>query len=195
MTSDMRNIINLLNESDNPGTVALYHGGKDLEYYYRELRPAKKNRGYHGVGIYLTNRVDVAEKYAKGSRALYQVDIQPGNEISNVWVNTQDAVDFLMKIVSRRRLKSYTDYMEKYEQGTMPIGNIVNLVINNDDLKPKSSVILRQFLIDNGVDYEITSAHGSKIVVVINPAVIKNVSRVKVSDINPDNYETDISQL
>ena len=55
--------------------VTLYHGGKDLEHNYKEIKPARTGKWEMGCGLYLTNSLERGLSYAKGSRRLYKVEL------------------------------------------------------------------------------------------------------------------------
>lgn len=145
---------------------------------------------------YLTNSVELAEKYAKGSRKLYKIIIASGTDIKNVKCKKSEMIDFINDYAIKNKRKSIIDFINEYDMEEIPISILVNLCINDKALNPKETIELRKFLISHGVDYAIdtfASSNNAKVIVVYNPKIIKKVQIVKKSQI--DNSISDISEL
>lgn len=179
---NMRDIIALI-ENETPTTVSLWHGGKDLEYNYRDIKSHEKGRWEYGPGLYLTNKRDTAEKYAKGSRKVYRVTIEKGTDIEDVTISIEDIIEFVNKYVKvSKRLSIISDLNNNNRRtdakGMIRAQILVNLCLNYEAIPNSRTNLLRQFLIDHGVDYSKETRFGGRnetVVVVINPRIITKV--------------------
>jgi len=179
---------------ENDGnTMTLWHGGRGLEFSYNEMMPHKKGRWEHGPGLYLTTHYDTAFKYAKGGGKVYSVTIRKGNSIDNVVVNLKDAIDFVKEFAMKKFKDKIINDLEQISYRNVKdginISAVVNLCLNYDALRPSSTVALRQFLIKNGADYEMSPRFGGRdetIVILFNPELIKSVKPIKASDVDTD---------
>lgn len=182
----------LLENQEN--VMTLWHGGRGLEFSYQEMLPHKKGRWEHGPGLYLTTHYETAAKYAKGGGKVYEVTIRKGTNINDVTIDKQEAIDFIKKIVIKRLQPGIIENIERAAQrGDNPevirINIIVNLCLNYDALQAANTVLLRQFLVNHGVDYDIEPRFGGRnetVVIVYNPKCITKVKSVKASDVEHD---------
>ena len=62
-------------------TMTFWHGG-NLDDYNQGAINQKAGRYEYGPGLYLITKYSEAIKYAKGSRKLYKVTVEKGNNIS-----------------------------------------------------------------------------------------------------------------
>lgn len=170
--------------------VTLWHGGRDLESSYDEVRSHKGGRWEHGPGLYLTTHYDTAAKYAKGGGKLYKVTVRPGTDISEVTIPFQDVLEFVKRNVKGRSQKEMIDdiknSMSRRGIDQVPAEVVVNLCLNVGAIQNTKTAVLRQFLIDHGVDYAKVGRYGGrdeKVLVVINPKVIRKVEVVSAKDV------------
>jgi hypothetical protein len=136
-------------------TMTLYHGG-NLDAGFQDSITHKKGRWEYGPGLYLISRYYTAKEYAKGSRKLYKVTVQKGNNISEVNVEKEKIFDFVDIYVTKKSRKEIKERLLKFEkEGKIPVEFLVNLVINMEAISTKDSNELRLFLVNCGVDYTI----------------------------------------
>lgn len=173
-----------ITESDT-GLLRLYHGGKDVESDYTEVKAHGKGRWEHGPGLYLTNDRHTATRYAKGGRKLYVVDIDltGAREMEDVEIPLHDAVEFVERnCLARMRQKIIKDLTDIHERrGAVMAINVVYLCLNWEAIPNSKTDRLRQFLIDHGVDYSKVDRYGGssavQVYVVINPRIVKKVTQ------------------
>jgi len=136
-------------------TITLYHGG-NLKEGVKSSYSHKSKRWEYGPGLYLTSHYDTAATYAKGSRKLYEVTIEEGVELDDAKLDLDTGLEFINTYVTARKRRAIIDRIEtKVKDGKFPSYMIVNLIINDKAIKPSKSGVLREFLVDNGIDYNI----------------------------------------
>lgn len=180
MTSTKQIIKNLLRETilnenevlapDIPNTRNFWHGGNLSEY--SDIIAQKNGRYEFGAGLYLITRYDVAKKYAKGSRKLYIVTVENGNDIHDSTIETNKAIDFVSKYAITSKRKEIISYLHNYDNnGVVKAYLFNNMLINHKAIKPSNTKVLRQFLVDNNIDYEIVNnafGYGEDMMVLYN---------------------------
>lgn len=190
MTDILRKVIrNIIKESvisppQIPGTMNFWHGGNLDEY--NDLIAQKAGRYEYGPGLYITTKYDVAAKYSKGSRKLYLITVQEGADINDAFFDINIAKDFVDKYVIKSKRKEVLERINKFDNEGKIKGYIFNnILINEKAVKPINTQKLRQFYIDNGVDYEIVEnafGWGEKMMVLYNMKKIVNIIQVKSGD-------------
>lgn len=165
-----------ITESSESNILTLWHGGRNLESDYQEIKAHAKGRWEHGPGLYLTSDRELASRYAKGQRRLYQVeiDITGAREISDVVIPLHDAIAFVERNIKGSKKAEFIEWLHRSynRKGKLTANVIVNLSLNSEAISNTKTNILRQFLIDHGVDYAKADSH---IYVVINPRIIKRI--------------------
>jgi hypothetical protein len=147
-------IKNIVTPPSIPNTRNFWHGGNLSEY--SDVIAQKNGRYEFGPGLYLTTKYDIAKRYAKGSRKLYIVTVALGNDIHNSFLETPKVIEFVKKYVINAKRKEILYYIEKYNVNGKIKGYLFNnLVLNHKAIKPSNTVMLRSFLVENGIDYEI----------------------------------------
>ncbi len=174
----------MVTEGVDTGILTLWHGGKDVESDYLEIRSHGKGRWEYGPGLYLTDdRTLASSKYAKGGgRKLYQItiDLNGAHECQDVIIPLHDAVAFVERnVIGRLRSTLINELNKIYERRgqKLPADVMINLCLNYEAIQNSKTGILRQFLIDHGVDYSVSHGSARSIYVVINPRIIKRVER------------------
>ena len=182
--------MNIIELFEDANTMSLWHGGRGLEYSYSEMRPHKKGQWEHGPGLYLTTHYDTAAQYAKGGGSVYSVTIKYGTEISSVSISLEKAIEFVkrnsIQKFQKEIIADLNNVDNRNKTGNIPIGTLVNLCLNYDALSTKNTINLRKFLVENGVDYEISRGYGGRnetIVIVFNPKIIQNVKVVRAPEV------------
>jgi hypothetical protein len=137
-------------------TRNFWHGGNLSEY--SDIIAQKNGRYEFGAGLYLTTQYDIAKKYSRGSRKLYIVTVSLGNDIHDSFIETEKAINFIKQFVLTNKRKEILYYIEKYNDNGRIKGYLFNnLLLNNKAIKPTNTKYLREFLVNNGIDYEIIS--------------------------------------
>jgi len=164
------------------GTLTLWHGGNLDEY--NESVNHKTGRWEFGPGLYLTTHWETARKYSKGSRKLYRITIQSGNDAASTQIAYEEAVKFVKETVGRAKQKEVLERLSKYSS-RLSADTFINIIINNDAIKSSNSGVLRSFLVQNGVDYSIQdNAFGwnERMVVLFNMGKIIKKEVIRGSD-------------
>jgi hypothetical protein len=164
--------------------MKFWHGGNLNDY---DENIAQKNGRYeYGAGLYLTTHYDTALKYSKGSRKLYLITVDKGNDINNSFLNLDDIKEFVLNNVIKNKQKEILERLEKYNQNNKIKAFIFNNVLLNEKaLKPKNTINLREFLINNNIDYEIVDnpfGWGEKMMVLYNMKKIKDIKQITSKD-------------
>lgn len=128
----------------------------------------------------------------QGSRKLYIITVEKGNDITDSKIPLQNAIDFINSNVSKNVRRDLFERMKKYTKNEMVDADVFNnLILNGKGLKGSKTSNLRQFLIDNNIDYEIVHnafGFGEKMMVLYNMKKIVNVYRFKSGD-TLDNWD------
>jgi hypothetical protein len=167
-----------------PGTMNFWHGGNLDEY--DDVIAQKAGRYEYGPGLYIITKYEVASKYAKGSRKMYLITVEKGVDINDAFFNFDTAKEFVNQYVIKNKRKEVFERMEKFKKEDKIKGFVFNnILINEKAVKPINTQKLRQFYIDNGVDYEIIDnafGWGEKMMVLYNMKKIVNVIQIKPGD-------------
>ncbi len=182
-------------DQETESTITLWHGGRDLESGYHEVRSHGKGRWEHGPGLYLTTSYMTAAKYAKGGGKLYKVTVRKGTDISDVFITYDQAMEFVNKAVVGRKRKEMAEDLKtnmlRRKADRINAEVLVNLCLNTGAIPNSKTNLLRQFLIDHGVDYIWVKHYGGSdetVVVVVNPKVIAKVEAIPAKDVK-DNFK------
>jgi hypothetical protein len=168
-----------------PNTMNFWHGG-NLEDN-QDVVAHKGGRWEYGAGLYLTTSFTGVQKYAKGSRKLYMVTVEKGTEINSVYLPINVIQPFIRKYVLKHKVSEVLQRLEKHkkEDNSVRASIFNNILINEQALKPANTAHLRQFLINNGIDYELVHNYfgeGDTMMVLYNMKKIKNIIRVTAKD-------------
>ncbi len=177
--------------TEGVSTFTMWHGGRSLHTDYNEMRSNPRGRWEHGPGIYLTNRLETARKYAKGGGKIYKVLCRIGTDISDVTITLNDAMPFVDRYVVKRKRAQFIEDLERSESrhsGRIPIETVVNLSLNDNAISSPDTMALRKFLIQHGVDYIRVNGYGGRgsenLVVIVNPDIIERVTIMTPKDID-----------
>lgn len=172
--------------------ITLWHGGRDLEYNYREFKSSNKGRWEYGPGLYLTTHYDRAYKYAKGGGKTYQVTFQEGNDINTVDLNLNDVYEFINSYCIKSKRKQICDdvfnnTLRHVNKEKINANSFLNIIINNDAIPSTKTEYLNNFLVDNKIDYSIINrfgGHDETVYVIFNNKLLKNVKVLKSNAVN-----------
>lgn len=178
------NIFNLIKEEHDNNVMTFYHGG-NLDDFKSKSIP-KKGRYEFGVGLYLTDSYNVVEKYRKGSRKLYRVEVYYGNNIDNSFIDYDKTVWFIKSYAATSKRNSIIGYLNKYnENNKVPADIFNNLLLNHDAIKGSKTIELKNFLVDNNIDYELhhnNFGFNDTTMTLFNTNKIKSIDRIQSND-------------
>jgi hypothetical protein len=173
-------------ESINSNMIFLHGGNLDSIQSIENFHNWTKGRIEYGPGLYLTTQYDTAINYAKGSRKLYKIEVEQGTDINTVSINALDIQSFIPSILSKPQQKIFNEYANKrIIDGKLKAYIFVNILINNNLISSKNGSDIRQFLVNNGVDYDMIQhpfGTDGTMLVLYNMKKIKNIQRVSPSD-------------
>ena len=151
----------LISPSTIPGTISCWHGGR-LDDAYNETIAHKKGRYEYGPGLYLSTSYNAVEKYHKGSRRLYLITIEKGNDTNNTDIPVDVILEWINHYVIRSKRFEVLDAIQRRtENGKFNAQIFINILINNDAIKSTDTGSLRKFLVNQHVDYsEVHNAFG-----------------------------------
>lgn len=178
--------------STEPNTINLWHGGdlSDLESSYKQ----KSSNQVYGAGLYLITQYEVAIKYAKGSRKLYLVTVEKGNDLNGHLFDVETVKKFISQNLSKPKAKIFYERMAKYVKNNKLSGDIFdNILVNNNLLSPSFTPNLLNFYKENNIDYNSTInafGWGETMIMLYNLSKIKNIQRVKSNDSIPELSKT-----
>lgn len=181
LLSEGKNVLELPNI---PNTRNFFHGG-DLDNY-NDVIAQKNGRYEYGPGLYLITRYDIAQRYAKGSRKLYVVTVELGNDITDSYLDVNIINEFIDIYVTKNKIREVKQMLTKHiKNGKVSTEVFNNIILNTNAIKGTYTKYLRQFLIDNNIDYELVNnsfGFGEDMMVLYNMKKIKNIIQVKSSD-------------
>lgn len=139
-----------------PGTKNFWHGGNLDDY--NDIIAQKNGRYEFGPGLYITTHYDTAKKYSKGSRKMYLVTVQNGVDIHDAFLPEAAVKNFINSYVIGSKRKEIWERLQKFKVGdTFKAYVFNNIILNEKAIKSTNTSQLRQFYVDNGIDYELVS--------------------------------------
>lgn len=183
--------------------IQLWHGGRDLESDYRSPKQPRKNRWEHGPGLYLTTHYETARDYASGGGKTYQVSIELGNNIKNIEINLDEALNFIQDYVVGKKKQVVIDDIHNNlkrlnKTDTVNAEVFLNLLFNHDALKGEKILKLNRFLVEHNVDFGLVNnfkGRDETVMVIFNLQKIKKVRAVPAKEVSLDEYVIDVSNL
>lgn len=181
---------NLVSPPNIPNTMNFWHGGNLDEY--SDIIAQKNGRYEFGAGLYLITKYDIAKRYAKGSRKLYIVTVEKGNDIQDSFLDIEKCIDFVKTyVLVNKRKEIFSRLNEHNKDGKIKAYIFNNLIINHKAIKSSYTKYLRAFLVKNNIDYEIVNnafGFGEDMMVLYNMNKIVNTIIFKPKD-RMDNYD------
>jgi hypothetical protein len=170
--------------SSAPDTMSFWHGGNLEEF--NEVIAQKNGRYEYGPGLYLTTNYRTAVGYAKGRRKLHLVIVRKGVDLADAMIDMDEIKAFVNDfVIGKKRKEVLERVIEREESGKVPAYMFGNIVLNSDAIKATNTRHLRQFYIDNGIDYEMVNnpfGWGEMMMVLYNMNKIVDVKVVKPKD-------------
>jgi hypothetical protein len=189
MSLKLINIVGLLNEEtieppNIPNSMNFWHGGNLGEY--NDIIAQKNGRYEYGPGLYLITKYDIAKKYSKGSRKLYLVTVQNGNDINDAFLDENSVGTFIKHNVIGHMTKEVKErVLHHMKDGRIKAFIFNNIILNSKAIRPSKTQNLRQFFISNNIDYEIVNnafGFGEKMMVLYDMKKIINIKQIKPMD-------------
>jgi hypothetical protein len=161
-----------------------WHGGNLDDY--DDIIAQKNGRYEFGPGLYITTHYDTARKYSKGSRKMYLITVEKGNDLEYADLDVDKVIEFINKYIIVAKRKYAIDQINKFAKDGKVKGYLLNnIIVNEKAIKPSNTKYLRQFYIDNGIDYLIVKnafGWGEKMMVLFNMKKIVNKIVIKPTD-------------
>ncbi len=171
--------IKLFENFDN-NMMTFYHGGNLDEY--NDVIAQKNGRYSYGPGLYITDHLDTARKYAKGSRKLYRIEIEKGININDAYLDFEKCKDFIKNHIKGNMKKLVLEAILKYTKDDKVNANNFNVIIlNNKAIQSTKTKELRQFYVDSGIDYDViynAYGWGDTMLVLYNMKKIIKITRI-----------------
>lgn len=162
-----------------------YHGG-NLESM-DDFIPQKNGRYEYGPGLYLIDHLETAIKYAKGSRKLYEVEVAPGNNINDSFLDFEAVKKFTEQYVLKDKREEFLQSMlKRSKDNKIPAFMFQNRILNDKLIRPKDTINLRKTLVENGIDYEMVKSPfgwGENMMVLYNMSKIISTKILKKSEV------------
>lgn len=175
---------NIIKPPDIPNTMNFWHGGNLDEY--NDIITQKTGRYQYGVGLYLTSHYDTARKYAKGGRKLYLITVKEGVDINKAKLNSDVIKEFVNSYISKNMRKMIWERLQGYIKNNEINAYIFNNMMSNEKaIKPINTQYLRNFYIENGIDYDIIDnafGWGERMMVLYNMKKIVNIIKITPKD-------------
>jgi len=180
-------------------TMTLWHGG-NLENATEDSINHKKGRWEYGPGLYLTTHYDTARQYSKGARKLYRITIRKGNNISDVKIPVQNAFNFIDSYVLKNKVREVKDRLQRWISNDTIPANIFSNIMIDGSMRNTNNHMLRKFLVDNGVDYELVPNafgwHEMMVVLfdmslIVKSEIINSKTPIEIYDLSPEFSNSD----
>lgn len=175
---------NIITPPNIPNTLNFWHGGNLDEF--DDIISQKNGRYEYGAGFYITTHYGTAEKYAKGKRKLYLITVEEGVDIKDTFLNIDKIYEFIKRYIISAKRKEIINRLEKYIiDGKVKAYIFNNIVLNEKAIKSTNTRYLREFFVENGIDYEIVDnpfGWGEEMMVLYNMKKIVNVIHIKPTD-------------
>jgi len=169
---------------DIPNTMNFWHGGNLNDY--DDVISQKNGRYEYGAGLYITTHYDTAKKYAKGSRKLYLITVAKGLDINYAFLDVEKVKEFINGYAIGNMKKMIWNRLQKYIVDNKIKAYVFNnILLNEKAIKSTNTRFLRNFYVENGIDYEIVEnpfGWGEKMMVLYNIKKIVNVITIKPTD-------------
>lgn len=143
--------------------MKLYHGGR-LDGPV-EIRGQAKKSMQHGPGFYLTDSMSRAREYAKGGDRVFEVEVEPQPDLSEVRVPGSTLVNWVKTTPKLRNRKALLeDLQTSITRAGDPISPVIllNLALYHDALGAKTGPELARFLAAKGAKWQKTRMYGSE---------------------------------
>jgi len=164
--------------------MLFWHGGNLNEF--DQATKHRKGRTEFGPGLYATTHYDTAKKYSKGGKKFYILDIEKGKEINEVSLDMESVKKFVAENIAKKKGSELLERLsERTNNNKLSARIFLNNILNDELIKASKMNDLREFLVRNGVDYELVSnAFGwhEMMIVLYNMNKISEMKQVSPKD-------------
>lgn len=174
---------------DGEKKTKFWHGGNLAPGGMTNDYKQKGGRYEYGPGLYLTTHFDTAAKYAKGSRKIYLVELNPsGTDIADVFIPRSEAYAAIKEFASSPKTrKELVEYIDNRFPGQDPLrlDRLVTLFVNIEAIKPSKTGEFRQWIVSQGADYKLVSnpfGWHETMCVLFNTQAIKSAKTIRSDD-------------
>ena len=172
-------------------TRELWHGGR-LPGLISSIKPPTKGKWEMGPGLYLTTHYSTAQRYAKGNKATYKIQLARGTELSRITVDKNTLFDFIEQTYSKVNAQVLLSYynnpanvVRSTKEGRFVLGPLLNLTINDELLSSSKAAKLTEFFVQCGADYSINEhfcGRTETVLVLYNPKLLKRVTAMPAKE-------------
>ncbi len=164
--------------SPTENTLKFWHGAQRWEGR-AELRPSRPKSYECGPGLYLTNEVNTARKYAKGAGQTVLIELDPSVcllEDAHLTLSEMlEGLASLPRVKGRKEIQEgLTRAAVRHPDGQLPACYLLNWCVNNDALGGDSGPALARFFVSKGIDASLYSRPGDE-----DWVVVFNVDKVR----------------
>lgn len=174
--------------------IQMWHGGRRWTGG-PELQAPKAGRYECGPGIYLTNRYQRAQKYAKGGGVTTLVTLRDGLRwLEKTELPLDTLKDYVRSASGFRKREAVLADIERSaaseQRDILPASYLVNLCVNHEVLSGGQGVRLAQWLGEQGIDASLYAVNGEEQwVIVFNPSAIAQYRAMPASQVSLEQYE------
>jgi hypothetical protein len=160
--------------------VTFFHGG-DLSNIGNDVKYTNKRCEY-GAGLYITTHEETARRYAKGSRKLYSLTVEEGNDLEHSFIPVDAAKGFISSYVPKQKRADFLTRLEKHKTEQGYKAYIFDNIIHNDKLLSNTNLNkLVDFYVENNIDHHIVEnpfGWGETMIVLYNIKKIKHFEKI-----------------
>lgn len=179
----------LMGIEENTGNTQLYFHGGNLESFQDSDTQSKVGSIVYGIGLYLTTSRIIAEKYSKGSRKLYVLEVDDNiKDYNHVDIKKQVVIDVFRKYLSKQKHANLLKFLDRVNGFDVVNASNLNIFLLNENYVSRGNIKqISDFFKFQGVDGEIDYSpfgYQEKQLVLINFSKIKNITKIEKNDPN-----------
>ena len=175
-------------DSDTP-TLKFWHGGRRWDGPAM-LRPSRAGRYEAGPGLYLSNHLRTARKYAKGGGQTVLVELDPDIRLledARLTLEQQlEGLAALPRAPGRAQIEAgLRKSAQRHSDGLMPAEYLMNYCINHQALGGASGIRLARWYTSQGIDASVYGRSGDEDwVVVFNPDKVVRAQPLRAAQVD-----------
>lgn len=171
--------------------LKLYHGSRGWKGS-PEIRPQRKGSYEAGPGLYMTTKLETAQKYRKGAGTVLEFTLSDDLLNKDAWlenrhIDLHTLTTFFSSVPRMSAKQDVIDGLEKiaYRQGHNEIAapRLIALCVNNDALAGSAGVAVSDFLAQQGIlASHCNNLYDEDWVTIFDPAAIVDYRALSASD-------------